>query len=375
MSTKVLNKFRCSGFLVGFAWLSLSPLAAGELLEFPKRPADRQLAAFAKAVRDVHAKAMRTRKPWKEAELLERVPSKFLKLEARFAKIKDPTKRARALAELALLYADLAHVDGIGPIVDSLQELDSDLAARLGHFEASENFLVRVVGADRKWAGAALRLAEAARDGYLERFGFTAISKVPGKKIRILIHVDPMHSKSRLYFHPSPPYHGEMRYEVADENSLTRAGKQRLVYGFCHELGHMVAMWGQFNRVEDDKHAWAHYTGCLVVEDVYEKLGNEPWPTWTAFQRRASGEARLLKQIEGKTAGTGSYESILKLFHEIGTEFGTKAYGKAWEWLAAKKRFRRIHHVPYLWLRDLQEALLHVVPRNEAAKVRELFGG
>ena len=147
------------------------------------------------------------------------------------------------------------------------------------------------------------------------------------------------------------------------------------MYGFCHEMGHMAAMWGQYRVKEDDKHAWGHYTGCLIVEEVYKKLGNQPWPTWTSFQRRASGKPRLLGQVEGQTPGTGTYESILTLFHTIGEEFGTDIYGKAWQWLEAKKRFRTINNVRYLWLRDLRDALIAVVPRNNAPRVAELFKG
>ena len=137
----------------------------------------------------------------------------------------------------------------------------------------------------------------------------------------------------------------------------------------------MVAMWGKYRVVEDDKHAWAHYTGCLVVEKVYDRLGNEPWPTWTSFQRRASGIERLRKQIDGKTSGVDSYESILKLFHSIGEEFGTDVYGKCWVWLAKKKRFRRLNNVPYLWLKDLRDALLVSVDKKDRARVAELFAG
>ena len=190
--------------------------------------------------------------------------------------------------------------------------------------------------------------------------------------MRLLIHVDPARSRPRLYFHPSPRYHSELRYEISSETQLTLGGKQRIVYGFCHEFGHMVAMWGD-RKTEDDKHAWAHYTGSLVVEAVYDELGNAPWPTWTAFQRRASGKARLLRQIDGTTSGTGDYESILKLFHSLGEEFGTETYGQAWRLLAKKKRFRYTNRVAYLWLRDLQAAFAQLVPKNQAARVAALF--
>ena len=53
----------------------------------------------------------------------KRLPRSLLTLEKRYAKLKDPQKRATALSQLALLYAELAWVEKIQPIV----------AARLKH--------------------------------------------------------------------------------------------------------------------------------------------------------------------------------------------------------------------------------------------------
>ena len=346
----------------------------GELWTLPERLIDPQLTGLRSTIVKLHEKALRSKKPWSEDELREELPRKYAQLERRYADVKDPRQRAEALAQLALLYAELAWVERIEPLVEEVKDLDVAVAAKLGQFRSSDNFLARVVGADPKYLEAALRLAEAAREGYRELFGFEEISKVPGKRVRIVIHVDPELETDRLYFHPSPPYHSELRLLVPETKYLTLAGKRRLVYGFIHELGHMVAMWGEHNKVEDDRHAWAHYTGCLVVEEVYERLGNEPWPSWTAFQRRASGKTRLLAQIEGKESGTDSYESVLALFYRIGETWGTDVYGKAWTWLEKNRRIRRVNRVPYLWLRDLRDALAATVTREDAAKVAAMFG-
>lgn len=344
-----------------------------ELLVFPDKPLDPGLLAYKQLTDRLHQSALRSRKPLAETALRAKVPSRLLALEKKYLKIKDGATAARALSELALLHAELAWAEKIRPITEAVEKLDPSVARRLGHFEESEHFFARVVGADAKWAAASLRLAEAAHAGYRELFGLDSISKVPGQKVRILIHVDPSHKRPRLYFHPSPPYYSELRYEIPDAKYLTLEGRNRIVYGFCHEMGHMLAMWGVYGGVEDDKHAWAHYTGCLVVEEVYDRLGNEPWPTWTAFQRRASGRARLDNDTQGKSPKLDSYEGILKLFTAVGDEFGTETYGRAWTWLESKKRFRRISNVRYLWLKDLREALLHVVPREKAPRVAEIF--
>lgn len=354
-----------------------SSTARGEdLLVFPQRPVDSQLAELAKAIESLHRQALRSKAEWTEEDLRQKIPSRYLKLDARYLALKDSEAKARALAELALLYAELAWVERIRPLSEALRKIDAKLADRLGHFEESKHFLARVAGADAKWAEAAVKLGEAAREGYLARFGFRDISKVPGKKIRIVIHLDPAIAQTRLYFHPTPLYHGEIRYEIPDEKFLTVSGGRRVVYGICHELGHMLAMWGDyFKKIEDDHHAWAHYTGCHVVEEVYERLGNSPWPTWTAFQRKASGLERLRKEVEGVKPGKGSREGVLAILDAVGEDLGTKIYGEAFAWLEKQKRFRRINNVPYLWLKDLEEALTRVAPREKAARVREIFAG
>jgi hypothetical protein len=92
------------------------------------------------------------------------------------------------------------------------------------------------------------------------------------------------------------------------------------------------------------------------------------------LQRRASGKARLLREIDGQAPGRATYESILSLFHAIGEELGTEAYGRAWRWLESKRRIRRVSRVPYLWLDDLRDALLAEAPRAKRARLVELFG-
>ena len=46
-----------------------------------------------------------------------------------------------------------------------------------------------------------------------------------------------------------------------------------LFYGLCHELGHVIAMWGD-RANEEDRHSWAHYTGVLLVEHLSARAGS-----------------------------------------------------------------------------------------------------
>ena len=61
------------------------------------------------------------------------------------------------------------------------------------------------------------------------------------------------------------------------------------------------------------------------------------------------------------------------MFHAAGEEFGTQIYGRAWLWLEKSKRFRKINNVPYLWMKDLEDALTGVVPKAKAPRIKELF--
>ncbi|HLU47498.1 MAG TPA: hypothetical protein VK116_05415, partial [Planctomycetota bacterium] len=193
----------------GSVFASTVPVEAveAELLELPERLAERDLAALQTAIEQIHARAARSREAWTEADLQKKVPERFLALDAKLAKVKDPKARAKAMVELALLWAELAWVERIDPLVEAIAKDDADLAARLGSFAASENVFARVVGADPKYARAAVDLVEAAHEGYRKLFGFEHVSKLPGKKIRVLIQVDPEIERTRLYFHPSPKWH------------------------------------------------------------------------------------------------------------------------------------------------------------------------
>jgi len=48
-------------------------------------------------------------------------------------------------------------------------------------------------------------------------------------------------------------------------------------------------------------------------------------------------------------------------------------YGRAREWLEKKRRFRRVSRVPYLWLKDLRDALVATVDREDRAEIATWF--
>src|SRR4029450_6105065 len=87
--------------------------------------------------------------------------------------------------------------------------------------------------------------------GYDEVFGFAEFSKVPGKKLRVRLHLEP-EIKQPPHFAPQFPWYSEIDFPGSDPTgfrSPTPKG-QFLFYGLCHELGHVIAMWGDLQTME-----------------------------------------------------------------------------------------------------------------------------
>jgi hypothetical protein len=114
-------------------------------------------------------------------------------------------------------------------------------------------------------------------DAYEHTFGFHELSKVPGKKLRLRVHLVPEITKPP-HFAPQFAWHSEIDYPVisaTDFASPTKKG-QFLLYGLAHELGHVVAMWAPTTVEDADHHAWAHYCGATIVEDLAARRGDSP---------------------------------------------------------------------------------------------------
>ena len=90
MKLTKLSKLAVVGSIGWVAWTGcFSSSARADLLAFPDKPVDSRLAAFRKAINGLHQKALKSRKAWKEKDLRKKVPSSYLRLGARYAKLKD----------------------------------------------------------------------------------------------------------------------------------------------------------------------------------------------------------------------------------------------------------------------------------------------
>jgi hypothetical protein len=138
---------------------------------------------------------------------------------------------------------------------------------------------------------------DAILDTYDEVYGFREWSKVPGKRIRVRVRLVPSIDRPP-YFDPSLPFHSAIDFPVVDPEKLvspTGDGKF-LFYGMCHELGHLVAMWGDRNT-QEDHHAWAHYTGVVICQKLSEKRKKPE-----SVKRLKDLRKALLAVVKGKKA-------------------------------------------------------------------------
>ena len=288
-------------------------------------------------------------------------------------KMKNDDQAAKALYDTALIYVDLAYIKRIERIRDMLAKRSTDYLIKLGTFRLTDNFLLNGINVEKKYMDAAAGLFECYCRGYAEIFGITNISKVPGKKIRVVLDVDAEKYKQiRLYYHPTPMWHAETRYEMTDTKYLTVAGGRRLISGFGHELGHMVVMWGKHRVREDDFHAWGPYCGFTLGDYVFDKLGKKAWPDYIPDYKRTDG-TRYLKSKAADKPSCADYEGCLKLFMVIGDTLGTQIYGKAFAWMAKYNRTRKINNVRYYWMKDLKDALNALTNKKYSKWLDQIF--
>jgi len=232
-------------------------------------------------------------------------------------------------------------------------------------FEASEHFLLRSRNVDERTRNALLALMECAHDSYTTRFGFERVSAFEEKRIHL--HVEIGEGLETTLF-TSP---GSTEYSLVVLRGEPRAlrapthGGPHVVYGFCHELGHVLCGW------EDSEHQWAHYLGSWVTSDVFAKLGRSGWVDPYDYGA-LEGLPRFVEEVEGVTPGVGEAKAVASLFQRIGERFGQERYGPAIAWIKANREGKPFSAVRLYLLADLAAAL--VALGCDEAEVNRLFG-
>ncbi len=337
----------------------------------PVRDAGDYVAAIEK-VNAAHAK-----KPGdaREADLAENVPRQAVVGLARLLRESPSEETNAALVECGEAALDLAIEDHFSRVRTRLLETDPDSAAKLGDAVVRERFVVRGFGAlEDGFLAEFADLLDGVLDAYDAVFGFAEWSKVPGKKIRIRVHLEDQITRPP-HFAPQFPYHSEIDMPVinpAGFKSPTPKG-QMMFYGLCHELGHLIAMWGD-RQNQEDHHAWAHYTGVVIVEHMAKSatykdlLANRRDVRWRSLTMEREKPENAIAPSDKSKPG------VMSLFIRLHDLAGPKMIGDAMNRMDAEDTGHRINHVRYYSFSDFEKALIEVCEdREQDDAIRSLF--
>jgi hypothetical protein len=353
--------------LAAVAWFGWSLAASAG----PGQDADR----FRDAVEAINAAHASRPDGRQEVEFAARVPTPARSALDRVLAAGPSEEAADALFVCGEAALDLADTETFRRVRERLLQVAPAKAAELGDAGRRARFLVRAVGGFAD--GYLERFADVfdgVLDAYDEVFGFREWSKVPGKLLRVRLHLVPEITRPP-HFAPQFPYHSEIDFPVADAEAFrspTLKGHM-LFYGLCHELGHVIAMWGDPDTMEDH-HAWAHYTGVAVVEHMAGAPKYESLLTGLRDARWRSLAAERKDPNNQVEPSPNSYAGVMALLIGLHDSAGPRAIGAALNQMDAEGAGRRVNRVRYYRFPDFEKALLDVVADPEQKKAaRALF--
>jgi hypothetical protein len=350
--------------------LAVFLIASAASLAGPTQDAAAYAEAIAK-INDAHA-----RQPGKntEAQLAQQVPMSAKSALKRVLDSKPAPDLAAALTKCGEAALDLDQAADFEAIRTRLAAVAPDAAARLGRAVFRPRFIVRGIGElGEGYLDQFADVFDAILAAYDEVFGFKEFSKVPGKKLRVRVHLEPAITKPP-HFGPEFRWHSEIDFPIDNGqqfSSPTPKG-QFLFYGLCHELGHVIAMWGDIRTMEDH-HSWAHYTGVAIVEHLAEKAKEKPFMQnlrdvrWRSLKLERAIPANQAPSVKD----AGGVMGLLLALHD---SVGPKAIGAALNRLDEQKKNTRINHVRYYRFADFRKALEEVAPPDKRAAVAAAFG-
>jgi len=249
-----------------------------------------------------------------------------------------------------------------------LAKVDESAAKTLGVLVSRPRFVVRCVnGLEMKYAEHFADVFDAVLSAYDEVFGFAEFSKTPGKKLRVYVHREESIERPP-HFAPQFPYHSQIDFPVVDAERLaspTPDGKF-LFYGLCHELGHVVAMWGDPQH-EADHHTWAHYTGVAIVEHLSQDskrsklLADLKDVKWRSL-------ATERETCKATTPDVGARDGTMALWIALHDELGPRAIGDAINALDRADKRRRVNRVRYYTFDELKGALANAAKDDKKRK-------
>jgi hypothetical protein len=306
-----------------------------------------------------------------EAKLASKLPKDAVKALDTLLSIKD--KRIDALVACGEAALAIDRVADFDRICASLGPKDSK---PLGIVLSKPRYQIRGFdGMEKEGLEALSGVLDEVLAAYDELFGFAELSKVPGKKLRVRAHLVPKIEKPP-HFAPQFPYHSEIDFPLIDPKAFSSPTKegQFQFYGLCHELGHVIAMWGDRSN-EEDKHTWAHYTGVTIVEHLAASRKDAPALRDAKDVRWRSLEIERKKIAEaGTKPGSGDARECLALFIALHDLVGPKTIGEAINTLDGEDKRLRINRVRYYGFDAFEKALLATdAGKKKAKELQALF--
>lgn len=347
-------------------------------LACPAEPESLRLAsAYAKAIELLNKGHAEKPTVKSEDELKKQLPPRATETLKTLIALKDGESLAEALTLAAEASLDLDRTEDFDLIQKRLQALSPDSAAKLGVIESRSRFQVRgVQGVKIEGVRALADAFDRILDAYAEVFGFVAFSKVPGKKLRLHVHKEDRITKPP-HFAPQFKWHSQIDFPVIDADAFrspTEDGKF-LFYGLCHELGHVIAMWGDL-KTEEDHHSWAHYTGIAIVEHL---SGNEKDPMLSSLRDVRWRSLKLERERLSKAnvqPGPSNADRFLALLLHLHDTVGPKSIGTALNSLDTLGRHARINRVRYYRVSDFESSLLSLPSsKRHMASLKRAFKG
>jgi hypothetical protein len=330
-------------------------------------------APYTGAVQKLNEEHARKPKGVTEADLARRFPAAARKSLDALLKAKDSPEVLDALVACGEAALDLDLLADFDRIRERLEGASPEQAKKLGVMVSRPRFLVHGAGGlDRAYLENFADVVDAILAAYDEVFGFKEWSKLPGKKLRFRVHLEEKITRPP-HFAPQFPFHSEVDFPVIPGSlrSPTPEG-QFLFYGLCHELGHVIAMWGNGKGpVDEDRHQWAHYTGVTIVEHLAETAKDKPCLQGLADVRWRSLRKERERLQEQKLA-LASDDGVLALLIALHDQVGPKAIGDAINHLDALDRRLRVKRVRYYTFKEIEEALIagRKDPKDKAAVAR-----
>lgn len=331
-------------------------------------------ATYAESVARINNAHLRQPGKTTEAQLAGQMPANAKSALKRAIDSKPAPDLAPALLKCGEAALDLDLLQDFEAVRTKLAAVAPAEAEKLGTAVSRPRFIVRGIGAFAPgYLNQFADALDAVLGAYDDVFGFAEFSKVPGKKLRIRVHLEPVITRAP-HFAPQFPWHSEIDFPVIDGQQFSSPTSKGhfLFYGLCHELGHVIAMWGDLKTMEDH-HAWAHYTGVVIVEHLAQQAKDLPalqnlrdarWKSLTL--ERALPDSQFSPSLKDT-------QGVMTLLIALHDSVGPKAIGAALNRLDAQNKEKRVNQVRYYSFADFEKALIEAAPAQRAA-ISKAFG-